>query len=324
MSAPTLSATELPSVAQWSRQRNFAISCYGIVVLLQTLVAGSLFIITGDKDRKCIEIKIASTDHGAALQSIDVSATVRTLSVDRVLGKDEAATVKGEVLEPEAATPDAPQGLKRSPRVLFPSERDPHCGPCAEQLPRHSAPKPICGPPLQIEAPPNDSFESSGSTNRSQVVLVSQSLAVSTSSQPEASGSRQLALAPRPTPDNAIAVSPRLIQRSPAFYFRDGYPSSRPSPQLASRPAPLLLEAPPNCASEPSGSASESQIDAAPHSRPLLLTSTSSMAPSTTNRARETRNSRHLLPPPAPTQPEASASRRPPRATGSASNPKKP
>ncbi|KAJ6542025.1 hypothetical protein DFH09DRAFT_1174483, partial [Mycena vulgaris] len=338
MSTPTLSATELPPVAQWSRQRNFAISCYGIVVLLQTLVAGSLFIITGDKDRKCIEIKIASTDHGAVLQSTDVSATVRTLSVDGVLGKDEAAAVKVEVLEPEAATPDAPQGLKRSPAFYFPrsgihtATPAPSSSP-ATQPPTQSAASPsnsalVVQPPLQIEAPPNDSSESSGSTNQSrEVVLVSQSLVVSTSSQPEASGSRQLALVPRPAPDNTIAVSPRLIQRSPAFCFRDGYPSRRPAPQLASRPVPLLLGAPPNRASEPSGSASESQIDAAPHSRPLLLTSTSSMAPSTTNRAREARNSRHLLSPPAPTQPEGSASRRPPRArrtpraTGSASNP---
>ncbi|KAJ6552019.1 hypothetical protein DFH09DRAFT_1167739 [Mycena vulgaris] len=261
MSAPTLSATELPSMAQWSRQRNFAISCYGIVVLLQTLVAGSLFIITGDKDRKCIEIKIA------VLQSTDVSATVMTLSVDGVLGKDEAATVKVEVLEPEAATPDAPQGLKRSPAFYFPrsgihtATPAPSSSP-AIQPPSQSAASPsnsalVVQPPLQIEAPPNDSFESSGSTNRSQVVLVSQSLVVSISSQPEASGSRQLALAPRPAPDNAIAVSPRSIQRSPAFCFRDGYPSSRPAPQLASRPAPLLLGAPPNRASEPSGSASE-------------------------------------------------------------------
>ncbi|KAJ6542041.1 hypothetical protein DFH09DRAFT_1174517, partial [Mycena vulgaris] len=337
MSTPTLSATELPPVAQWSRQRNFAISCYGIVVLLQTLVAGSLFIITGDKDRKCIEIKIASTDHGAVLQSTDVSATVRTLSVDGVLGKDEAAAVKVEVLEPEAATPDAPQGLKRSPAFYFPrsgihtATPAPSSSP-ATQPPTQSAASPsnsapVVQPPLQIEAPPNDSSESSGSTNQSQVVLVSQRLVVSTSSQPEASGSRQLALAPRTAPDYAIAVSPRLIQRSPAFCFRDGYPSRRPAPQLASRPAPLLVGAPPNRASEPSGSASESQIDAAPQSGPLLLTSTSSMAPSMTNRAREARNSRHLLPSPAPTQPEASASRRPPRArrtpcaTGSASTP---
>jgi hypothetical protein len=38
------------------KQRNYAITCGGIVVVLKTHVAGSLYIITGNRKRKCIEI----------------------------------------------------------------------------------------------------------------------------------------------------------------------------------------------------------------------------------------------------------------------------
>jgi hypothetical protein len=40
------------------KQRNYAITCGGIVLVLKTQVAGSLYIITGDGKRKCIEINV--------------------------------------------------------------------------------------------------------------------------------------------------------------------------------------------------------------------------------------------------------------------------
>ncbi|KAJ6552015.1 hypothetical protein DFH09DRAFT_1319409 [Mycena vulgaris] len=133
-----MSATELPSVAEWSRQPNFAISCDGI---LQTLIE--------------IAIMVQSSDPRGLSHGLH-------LSVDGILGKDEAATV--EVLEFGSASP-----LRRSrrcasrfttfPGLLSPPEWDPHC---AEKYPTNQATAStsnsalVVQPPLRIEAPPND------------------------------------------------------------------------------------------------------------------------------------------------------------------------
>ncbi|KAJ7127350.1 hypothetical protein C8R43DRAFT_697236 [Mycena crocata] len=82
-------------------QRSYAVTCAGIIVILKTLVPGSLFIITGDGKRKCIEIKVDAASVGPSIRPGDVKATVRTLSVDGVAGWDvdeDDDNVKIEVL----------------------------------------------------------------------------------------------------------------------------------------------------------------------------------------------------------------------------------
>ncbi|KAJ7484981.1 hypothetical protein B0H11DRAFT_1147545 [Mycena galericulata] len=83
-------------------QRNYAITCNGVIVVLQTLVSGSLYIMSGNGKQKCIEIKIDAASVGQAVRPGDVVATVRTLSADGVPQndgeEDEEEVVKVEVL----------------------------------------------------------------------------------------------------------------------------------------------------------------------------------------------------------------------------------
>ncbi|KAJ7773689.1 hypothetical protein DFH07DRAFT_1057209 [Mycena maculata] len=76
-------------------RRSYAIACRGIVVVLQALVPGSLYIRTGDETQSYIEVTInaAAASHSATVQSGDVVATVRTLSAD---GENEGGEDDGE------------------------------------------------------------------------------------------------------------------------------------------------------------------------------------------------------------------------------------
>ncbi|KAF7333536.1 hypothetical protein MVEN_02369900 [Mycena venus] len=100
--------------SQPQRQRNYAITVGAIVIVLKTLVPGSLYIITGDGKRKCIEIKIDAANVGPPrrtededVKDINVTATVRTLSVDGGPVKDEETEVKVEELEANEEKPVA-------------------------------------------------------------------------------------------------------------------------------------------------------------------------------------------------------------------------
>ncbi|KAJ7667413.1 hypothetical protein B0H17DRAFT_1210214 [Mycena rosella] len=98
MSAVTQSpAPEDPKPKQ--QQRNYAITCAGIVVVLQTLVPGSLFILSAGRERKCVEIRIDPANVGKGLQSMDVKATIRTMAVDGLPERQEEAAVTVEELE---------------------------------------------------------------------------------------------------------------------------------------------------------------------------------------------------------------------------------
>ncbi|KAJ7697951.1 hypothetical protein B0H16DRAFT_1839400 [Mycena metata] len=70
------------------RQRNYVITCEGVIIVFKTVVPGSLYIITGDGKQKCIEIKVdpASVGQPAVAgadrpRDINVTATIRTLDV---------------------------------------------------------------------------------------------------------------------------------------------------------------------------------------------------------------------------------------------------
>ncbi|KAJ7102857.1 hypothetical protein C8R44DRAFT_347582 [Mycena epipterygia] len=89
----TLSKMERSPVDVDQRQRNYAITCCGIVIVLQTMVPGTLYIITGDGQRRCIELKIDAADAGLTHQTKNVHATVRTLSIDGMPAQNEEATV---------------------------------------------------------------------------------------------------------------------------------------------------------------------------------------------------------------------------------------
>ncbi|KAJ6489233.1 hypothetical protein C8R47DRAFT_478502 [Mycena vitilis] len=80
-------------------QRNYAISVGGTFIVLKTVVPGTLYIITADDKRKCIEIKVepisgkAHRRSQAQIGDLNVTATVRTLTED---GKP----IKQEKIEP--------------------------------------------------------------------------------------------------------------------------------------------------------------------------------------------------------------------------------
>ncbi|KAJ7083950.1 hypothetical protein B0H15DRAFT_951705 [Mycena belliarum] len=81
-------------------QRNYLITCagLGIVLLLKTVVSGSLFVATGDREGKCVEIKIDASNAGTQLRSRDVKATVRDLSAAGlpIAGTEQMALVTVE------------------------------------------------------------------------------------------------------------------------------------------------------------------------------------------------------------------------------------
>ncbi|KAJ6542021.1 hypothetical protein DFH09DRAFT_1322647 [Mycena vulgaris] len=148
MSATTLSATELPSVAEWS-----------------TVEAAQLCdIMRWDPPNASSRLSFYHNGLNIMVQSSDPRGLSHGLhlSVDGILGKDEAATV--EVLEFGSASL-----LRRSrrctsrftafPGLLSPPEWDPHC---AEKYPTNQATAStfnsalVVQPPLRIEAPPND------------------------------------------------------------------------------------------------------------------------------------------------------------------------
>ncbi|KAJ7801604.1 hypothetical protein B0H14DRAFT_2895074 [Mycena olivaceomarginata] len=123
-----VSVTTRHAPRQPQKQRNYAITCGGIVVVLKTQVAGSLYIITGDGKRKCIEINIDDASVGKARRAgdkdvgnINVTATVRTLSVDGSPVEDEETEVKVEELQDDEETPDALSGLQRTPVATNPT-----------------------------------------------------------------------------------------------------------------------------------------------------------------------------------------------------------
>ncbi|KAJ7018475.1 hypothetical protein C8F04DRAFT_382609 [Mycena alexandri] len=86
------------------RQRNYAITCEGIIIVLKTMISGSLFIITGDGKQKCIELKVDAASVGQPViagadraRDINVTATIRTLDIDGgPVKKEEEVEVKIE------------------------------------------------------------------------------------------------------------------------------------------------------------------------------------------------------------------------------------
>ncbi|KAJ7328908.1 hypothetical protein DFH08DRAFT_883520 [Mycena albidolilacea] len=123
-----VSITTRHTPRQSQKQRNYAITCGGIVVVLKTQVAGSLYIITGDGKRKCIEINIDDASVGKARRAgdkgtgnINVTATVRTLYVDGGPVEDEETEVKVEELQDDEETLDALSGLQRTSAATTPT-----------------------------------------------------------------------------------------------------------------------------------------------------------------------------------------------------------
>ncbi|KAJ7806343.1 hypothetical protein B0H14DRAFT_3484157 [Mycena olivaceomarginata] len=92
-------------------------------------VAGSLYIITGDGKRKCIEINIDDASAmGKARRAgdkdvgnINVTATVRTLSVDGGPVEDEETEIKVEELQNDGETLEALSSLQRTPVATNPT-----------------------------------------------------------------------------------------------------------------------------------------------------------------------------------------------------------
>ncbi|KAJ7870487.1 hypothetical protein B0H14DRAFT_2725894, partial [Mycena olivaceomarginata] len=130
---------------RWSqKQRNYAITCGGIVLVLKTQVAGSLYIITGDGKRKCIEIKLivgkARRAGDKDVGNINVTATVRTLSVDGGPVEDEETEVKVEELQNDGETLKALSGLQRTPVTTNPTPET-HAAENTTQSPATNTPK---------------------------------------------------------------------------------------------------------------------------------------------------------------------------------------
>ncbi|KAJ7116644.1 hypothetical protein C8R44DRAFT_211944 [Mycena epipterygia] len=114
------------SPGQSQRQCNYAITCCGIIIVLQTLVPGRLYIITGDGQRRCIEIKIDASNVGPSLQTKDVKATVQTLTVDSLLAPapNEQVEVTVEEIEVDDLEEDATDSAASSFRTESLSETD--------------------------------------------------------------------------------------------------------------------------------------------------------------------------------------------------------
>ncbi|KAJ7026923.1 hypothetical protein C8F04DRAFT_100245 [Mycena alexandri] len=115
------------------RQRNYAITCEGIIIVFKTVVSGSLFIITGDGKQKCIELKVDAASVGQPViagadrpRDINVTATIRTLDVDGgPVRKEEEVEVKieewdeveGEIVTSNQGAPSA----ATAPRAPIPA-----------------------------------------------------------------------------------------------------------------------------------------------------------------------------------------------------------
>ncbi|KAJ7835635.1 hypothetical protein B0H14DRAFT_2795446 [Mycena olivaceomarginata] len=177
-----VSVTTRHAPRQPQKQRNCAITCGGIVVVLKTQVAGSLYIITGDGKRKCIEINIDDASVGKARRAgdkdvgnINVTATVRTLSVDGSPVEDEETEVKVEELQDDEETPDALSGLQRTPVATNPTPET-HAAENTTQSPATNTPKlpastqtkrriePTSPPSIPAASQPSTSKTSSSST----------------------------------------------------------------------------------------------------------------------------------------------------------------
>jgi hypothetical protein len=79
-----VSVTTRHAPRQPQKQRNYAITCGGMVVVLKTQVAGSLYIITGVGKRKCIEINI-DVSAGSGFMFEDLESNL--LSLGRECGE---------------------------------------------------------------------------------------------------------------------------------------------------------------------------------------------------------------------------------------------
>ncbi|KAJ7806329.1 hypothetical protein B0H14DRAFT_3767951 [Mycena olivaceomarginata] len=112
-------------------------------------VAGSLYIITGDGKRKCIEINVDDASVGKARRAgdkdvgnINVTATVRTLSVDGGPVEDEETEVKVEELQNDGETLKALSGLQRTPVTINPTPET-HAAENTTQSPATNTPSPF-------------------------------------------------------------------------------------------------------------------------------------------------------------------------------------
>ncbi|KAJ7824171.1 hypothetical protein B0H14DRAFT_2824479 [Mycena olivaceomarginata] len=171
----SVSVTTRHAPRQPQKQRNYAITCGGIVVVLKTQVAGSLYIITGDGKRKCIEINIDDASVGKARRAgdkdvgnINVTATVRNPIY-------EETEVKVEELQDDEETPDALSGLQRTPVATNPTPET-HAAENTTQSPATNTPKlpastqtkrriePTSPPSIPAASQPSTSKTSSSST----------------------------------------------------------------------------------------------------------------------------------------------------------------
>ncbi|KAJ7843819.1 hypothetical protein B0H13DRAFT_132113 [Mycena leptocephala] len=224
------------------RQRNYAITCGGMVIVLKTIISGSLFIITADGTRKCIEIKVDAASVGTARRpgdengDVNVTATVRTLSVEGVPVKNEDNEVKLEVLEDDDERLIA-YGLSGRPAAGAGVERNPAVADVAEdstQAPQGNLPKIATSAQSNHHSKPSSPLDSGSSSSTSpssteRVPTAKNShtaMASTVEPQPKPEGS-SASKAVRPRHDSGDPI-PREIGPDPAM----------PPPAIPSTPSP--------------------------------------------------------------------------------------
>ncbi|KAJ6552017.1 hypothetical protein DFH09DRAFT_1281062 [Mycena vulgaris] len=201
MSATTMSATELPSVAEWSTVE--AAQLCDIMRWDPPNASSRLsFYHNG------LNVSRSRSLSWCSPPIPEVSATVCTFPLTEYLGKARRRRSKSlspDLWVPSADRKDAPQAPDK---------------PGATVSTSNSALVLVVQPPLRIEAPPNDSFEFSGPAQSGAM----RPLVSSISSQPEGSGSPDLTRSP---------VFPGLLLPK----WVPLVPSRRPVPQLTLHPA---------------------------------------------------------------------------------------